>query len=85
MNQSAFSLNYTLKAQSPMIHFQAQQQGATLRATEVKPKLDKFIIQKLGAENIPQDWFIPNTKAFNYKLLALVCLVVLRPIYASIA
>lgn len=68
MNNRDFALTYALKAQTPMIHFQAGQQGATLRATEVKPKLDKFIIQKLGVNNIPQSWFLPETNALNYKL-----------------
>lgn len=37
-----------LKQHTPMLHFQHDQHGATLRATEVKPKLDKFILIKLG-------------------------------------
>lgn len=43
------SVTYTLKleAQSPMVHFQAFTDGATIRPSEVKPKLDKFIIEKL--------------------------------------
>lgn len=68
MNQTDFALTYTLKAQTPMLHFQAKQQGATLRATEVKPKLDGFIIQTLGVENVPQSWFISGTNSLNYKL-----------------
>ncbi len=32
-----------LRQHTPIIHFQHDQDGATLRATEVKPKLDKFI------------------------------------------
>lgn len=35
----------TLKQHTPLIHFQHDQEGATLRASEVKPKLDKFIIK----------------------------------------
>lgn len=35
-----------LEQHSPIIHFQWNQSGATLRATEVKPKLDKFIIKE---------------------------------------
>lgn len=34
----------TLRQQTPLIHFQ-HDDGATLRASEVKPKLDKFIIE----------------------------------------
>jgi len=42
-----FQLNFTLKQHTPIIHFQHEQEGATLRATEVKPKLDRFIMEKL--------------------------------------
>jgi hypothetical protein len=40
-------LTVTLKQHTPLIHFQHEQEGATLRASEVKPKLDKFIIKYL--------------------------------------
>ena len=42
------TLKVTLKQHTPLIHFQHDQYGATLRASEVKPKLDKFILGKLG-------------------------------------
>lgn len=48
-----------LKQHTPIIHFQGNQDGATIRATELKPKLDRFIISKL--EFIDEDLFI------NYK------------------
>lgn len=40
------TLTVTLKQHTPLIHFQHDQYGATLRVSEVKPKLDKFIIKK---------------------------------------
>jgi hypothetical protein len=40
-------LKVRLKQHTPLIHFQHDQEGATLRGTEVKPKLDKFIKDKL--------------------------------------
>ncbi|MBV6427941.1 MAG: hypothetical protein KIPDCIKN_02464 [Haliscomenobacter sp.] len=43
MATNDFTLEVTLKQHTPIIHFQHDQEGATLRATEVKPKLDKFI------------------------------------------
>ena len=69
-------LEFQLKAQTPMIHFQARQTGATLRATEVKPKLDKFLLGKLGAEAKDeryQNIFLPASDgsaptALKYKL-----------------
>lgn len=36
-----------LKQHTPLIHFQHDQDGATLRASELKPKLDKFIIENV--------------------------------------
>lgn len=39
-------LKVTLKQHTPLIHFQHDQYGATLRASEVKPKLDKYIIAR---------------------------------------
>lgn len=41
------TLTIKLKQHTPLIHFQHDQEGATLRASEVKPKLDRFIIRKL--------------------------------------
>lgn len=43
-------LQVQLEAQSPMIHFQHDQAGATLRASEVKPKLDRFLLNKMEQE-----------------------------------
>jgi len=40
-------LNVTLKQHTPLIHFQHDQEGATLRASEVKPKLDRYIIENV--------------------------------------
>lgn len=41
-------LKVTLKQHTPLIHFQHDQEGATLRASEVKPRLDRFILETLG-------------------------------------
>ncbi len=43
----SFKLTFTLRQHTPILHFQHDQPGATLRATEVKPKLDRFIIKTL--------------------------------------
>lgn len=43
----SFTLSFTLKQHTPILHFQHDQTGATLRATEVKPKLDLFIMDAL--------------------------------------
>lgn len=53
-----YKLEFTLKQHTPLIHFQHDQAGATLRATEVKPKLDQFIIVKLlTAQGIKFDFY----------------------------
>ncbi len=57
-----YKLEFTLKQHTPLIHFQHDQAGATLRTTEVKPKLDQFIIEKLLKEqNIRFDYYEPQT------------------------
>jgi len=62
----SFQKCYELVAHTPIIHFQHNQAGATLRATEVKPKLDSFLESKL--EHIPDNWRVGETDALNYKL-----------------
>lgn len=61
---------YTLIAQTPLIHFQYDQEGATLRASEVKPKLDAFLRAKAAQSGmvIPEEWQVKETAALNYKL-----------------
>ena len=57
----SFQEKFTLIPQSPLIHFQWDQSGAALRATEVKPKLDRYIIKRYRKENgteIPKQWLI---------------------------
>lgn len=57
-----------LKQHTPLLHFQHGQQCATLRATEVKPKLDKFIKDKVGADKKLNSCFIGDSKALDYKM-----------------
>ncbi|MDZ4667980.1 MAG: hypothetical protein SGJ00_08855 [bacterium] len=45
-----YQLSFKLKQHTPIIHFQHNQEGATLRASEVKPKLDRFLMIKLCEE-----------------------------------
>ena len=69
-----YKLQFTLKQHTPIIHFQHEQDGAALRASEVKPKLDRFIISKNGGiDTVKQDhpsWFIDrsNSDALAYKI-----------------
>lgn len=56
-----------LLAQSPMIHFQAEEAGATLRGSEMKPKLDRFLLSKVGT--LGAGAYINKEKgALNYKV-----------------
>lgn len=78
MAELSYKLTYQLKQQTPMLHFQYEQSGATLRVTEVKPKLDRFLISKLGGgeyEAVKKEFkeantklFIGDTFALNYKM-----------------
>lgn len=47
-------LEIKLKQHTPLIHFQHDQEGATLRASEVKPKLDRYIINKAFHDNFEE-------------------------------
>jgi len=49
---SNFKLTFKLKQNTPLIHFHHDQHGATLRATELKPKLDRFLNKKFKKEKI---------------------------------
>lgn len=72
------TLTVELKQHTPLIHFQHDQYGATLRASEVKPKLDRFILTKLGNGDykkgcdIAKDkkWFVGKGEhpALDYKM-----------------
>ncbi len=72
------TLTVTLRQHTPLLHFQHNQEGATLRASEVKPKLDKFLLIKLGKENYEngknvakeKGWLIGKREhpALNYKM-----------------
>lgn len=57
-----------LKQHTPLLHFQHAQYGATLRATEVKPKLDKFIQQREKKETLASCFIEGSTTALNYKM-----------------
>jgi len=70
---SNFKLEFILKQHTPMIHFQSDQKGATLRATELKPKLDRFLIELFKREGIDYSSFllVGEDKALDYKVTIL--------------
>jgi len=63
---SNFKTTFTLKQHTPIIHFQANQAGATLRATELKPKFDRFLIEK--NPNISVKINANGHKSLDYKV-----------------
>jgi hypothetical protein len=63
---SDFKLTFTLKQHTPIIHFQSEQNGATLRATELKPKLDRFLLGIV--KDLPYKESANGHKYLEYKL-----------------
>jgi len=63
---SDFKLEFTLKQHTPIIHFQSEQKGATLRATELKPKLDRFLMEQV--EGIPFKKNANGHNSLDYKV-----------------
>ncbi|MCY6958369.1 hypothetical protein [Clostridium brassicae] len=74
-------LTITLKQHTPLIHFQGSQKGATIRATEFKPKLDKFLKENvfkggfeeykqylIGYNDTRKEEDFEEKEAFDYKL-----------------
>jgi hypothetical protein len=54
-NEKSYQLVISLRQETPMIHFQYDEAGAILRGSELKPKLDKFILKKHN-DNVPDEW-----------------------------
>ena len=67
---SNFKLEFTLKQHTPIIHFQSEQSGATLRATELKPKLDRFLMEFFKEEKLDYKALLINgqERALDYKV-----------------
>ena len=69
--QSKVKQSFTLLQQTPMWHFQKEEQGITLRATEVKPKLDRFLLEwcRRKGIRIEKGWVIrEDPTAFDYRM-----------------
>lgn len=66
---------YKLVQHTPLIHFQHSEPHACLRATEVKPKLDRFLIEQLEKDGRFGDgrwkkWFVGDgsQQSFDYMM-----------------
>ena len=67
--KNKFKVEFTLKQHTSIIHFQSEQVGATLRATELKPKFDRFLKKYAFDGEIPQEFLIDKDKeALDYKV-----------------
>ncbi len=61
----SFQKTYTLLPQSPLIHFQPNAKGVSLRSTEVKPKLDRFLklrYERRNGKSVPAVWYVSSAK-----------------------
>ncbi|WP_339904100.1 hypothetical protein, partial [uncultured Cyclobacterium sp.] len=68
---SKFEITFELTQHTPIIHFQADQAGATLRATELKPKFDRYLREKFRENKVgvPATWKTSkNHEALDYKV-----------------
>lgn len=78
---SNYKVEFTLKQHTPIIHFQSEQMGATLRATELKPKFDRFLKEYVfkndfeqykqflvGYDKNKKQKDFEGKEAFNYKV-----------------
>lgn len=63
---SSFKVEFTLKQHTPIIHFQSEQSGSTLRATELKPKFDRFLLDMV--EDLPYKENANGHRSLDYKV-----------------
>jgi hypothetical protein len=69
MNENKFKYAPKLKQHTPIIHFQSNESGATLRATELKPKFDRFLKKYVfNNEKEYKKFLIKDKEAFDYKV-----------------
>ena len=66
MKDSKHKVEFTLKQHTPIIHFQSDQSGATLRATELKPKFDRFLLANI--KDLPFRKNASGEKSLEYKV-----------------
>lgn len=70
-----YKVQIRLQQHTPIIHFQGDQPGACLRASEVKTKLDRYLVMNFGSEfrnesgKFIEDYFVDRQhKALDYKM-----------------
>jgi len=70
---STFTKEFYLEQHSPIIHFQHDHKGSTLRASELRPRLDRHIARSKGGwDRIPKAWLVgkgaTGHKALDYRV-----------------
>lgn len=83
---SCYKLNVKLAQATPLLHFQGKELGACLRASEVKPALDRFLLACLSKDlTLPDSWYNKENHAFRYRMTFRGCKVsekaVSHPLY----
>lgn len=69
---SNYKLTFELQQYTPLLHFQWDTEGACLRASEVKPKLDRFVVDYLerngvAPSELPKEWVQHDGKTDAHK------------------
>jgi hypothetical protein len=65
----AFKTSFQLQQHTPIVHFEHEQSGATIRGTELKAKFDRFLIEQFTLEKL-KNFLIGDgsQKALDYKV-----------------
>ena len=60
-----YKLVLKLRQYTPLLHFQGSEAGACLRASEVKPKLDRFVLNYLEQQGtaVPESWILKSPES----------------------
>ncbi len=73
MPNTAYTFQYTCRLcqQTPLMHFQYREPGATLRVPQVKPALERYLRRRYGDRPIPESWLHNKTRLdFQLTLVA---------------
>ena len=65
---------FQLEQLTPILHFQPEQDGAAVRASEMKPKLDRFILEYCGddvSKEVMEEWIQASSEENSNKLPSL--------------
>lgn len=69
-----FEHSFTLTQHTPVIQFELDQEEALLRATELKPRFDRYLTEAIGRNAIDPGWLVPGWEeeevrpSFDYRM-----------------